>query len=115
MNEDVKTTSFNRCKLNNAVKKLKNELKKGTEKAKAFAAENKEIFAAAGLLIGLRLINRATSAKEQDKELSKWDPVAGVYWPIRRPMTLSEKRYYAEQVRAGVPRDVVLEKLRLLK
>lgn len=115
MNENVKTTSFNRRKMEAAFETAKEKAKRGLEKAKIFVSDNKEVFAAIGLIVGLRALNAAAENREKSKGAMIWDPQAGLYWHIKRPMTLEEKRYYTDRVRAGIPRDVVLEKLRLLK
>lgn len=115
MDENIKTTSFSKSKAKELLHAAKEKTKEGLDIARGFISDNKEFFVALGLLAGVRIINNASSRREKEKTYRVWDPQAGIYWTIRRPMTLEEKRYYTERVRAGVPRDIVLERLRLLK
>lgn len=113
-------------KLNVQIGQLKWRTKKRINNILVWASNNRElaIFLAPTLFGAIKWSVKTTTKalnnkKEEDlKNLYKWDPSAGCYYHLRRPLTNSEKRYVDRLVhdeKRPMRMGDVLEQMKVLK
>ncbi len=70
----------------------------------------------AGVNGGIKLADRIKDAREErDEKCSVWDPVNGIHWYTKKPMTASQKLEFERRVSNGEDRGKVLDNMNVLR
>lgn len=70
----------------------------------------------AGVNGSIKLADKIKDAKEErDERCGVWDPVNGIHWYTKKPMTTSQKLEFERRVSNGEDRGKVLDNMNILR
>lgn len=65
---------------------------------------------------GMKLADKVKKSREErDEKCSVWDPVNGIHWYTKKPMTTAQKLEFERRVSNGEDRGKVLDNMNVLR